>query len=272
MNRILFLFLLIISIGLYIFNIDQSITDKFRFVNDIKKYYSERLIVVEEALNKYFSQVNTINKLSEENKELNKYQILYTKTEKQLEEILDKNEKLQINDANLKLTKVLSYVKFDDYTKVWLDLEKADKKIEGLISNNYAAGIVVNQSNQSLALLNGNEKSNYAVFIGENRAPGIVHGIENSKNIIIKYIPIWIDIKKDDEVITSGMDDIFFEGLKVGRVISIKKMADMQEATVEPYAKAQQETFFYIYSKKIVEKKQKVLEEGKTESTPNKKP
>ena len=68
------------------------------------------------------------------------------------------------------------------------------------------------------------------------------------------------------------MDDIFFEGLKVGRVISIKKMADMQEATVEPYAKAQQETFFYIYSKKIVEKKQKVLEEEKTESTPNKKP
>lgn len=272
MNRILFLFLLIISIGLYIFNVDQSITNNFRFVNDIKKYYTEKLIDTEKALNKYFFQVKTINELTQENLELKEYKLLYTQAEKQLEEILYKNEKLQINSADLKLTKVLSYVKFDDYTKVWLDLEKTDKKIEGLISNNYAAGIVVNQSNQSLALLNGNEKSNYAVFIGENKAPGIVHGIENSKNIVIKYIPIWIDIEKDDEVITSGMDDIFFEGLKVGKVVSIKKMADMQEATVEPYANPLQENFFYIYSKKIIEKKEEIKKEEKKEPTSNKKP
>lgn len=268
MNRIIFLFLLIISVGLYIFNVDQSITNKFRFVNDIKKYYTEKLIGIEEALSKYFLQAKTIEKLSKDNEELKRYKILFTKTQNQLEELLNKHERLNLESADLKLTKVLSYVKFDDYTKVWLDLEKTDKKIEGLISNNYAAGIVVNQSNQSLALLNGNEKSNYAVFIGENKAPGIVHGVENSENIVVKFIPIWINIKVGDEVITSGMDDIFFEGLKVGKVVAIKKMADMQEATVEPYAKVLEETFFYVYSKKPIVKKEII----KKEETSNKKP
>lgn len=260
MNKLLFLLLLIISIGLYIFNVDQSVTNKFRFVNDIKKYYNEKLISIQDSLDKYFSQVETIESLSKENDELKEFKILHIKSQNTLNDIIEKQSNLKNENMSLKLTRVLSYVKFDDYTKVWLDLEKEDKKIEGLISNNYAAGIVINQSNQSLALLNGNEKSNYSVFIGKNKAPGIVHGKNNSNLLLIKYIPIWINIKKDDEVITSGMDDIFFKGLKVGKVVSIKKMADMQEATVIPYANVLKEKYFYIYSKK------------KVETTPNKKP
>lgn len=86
-------------------------------------------------------------------------------------------------------------------------------------------------------------------FIGENKAPGITHEHKESKYITVKYIPIWIDIKVGDEVVTSGMDNIFFEGLKVGKVVRIKRMADIQEATVEPYAQVLKKEYFHIYTK-----------------------
>jgi rod shape-determining protein MreC len=241
-------------IGLYIFNVDQSVSSKFKFINTIKNYYAEKLLTVEEVLTKYFFQAQTIENLELVNQDLKKYRLLYLEKNYELKKIRDIHEEIKNYATELRLTKVLSYVDFDDFTKVWLDEKKTDTNIQGLISENYAAGIVVNKGNQALALLNGNEKSNYAVYIGENKAPGITHGLPNSNVLLVKYIPIWINIKVGDEVITSGMDNIFFEGLKVGKVVSIKKMSDMQEAKIEPYVNALEQNFFYIYSKKPLEK------------------
>lgn len=248
MNKLLFFFLLIITTGLYIFNVDQKITNKFVFVNNIKKYYTEKLINIEKALNKYFFQVKTIEDLSLENKELIEYKLLYLNNKTELENIKNSYTSLKLDSSKLQLTKILSYVNLDDYTKVWLDLKKEDKKIQGLVSNDSAVGIVINQAGQAQALLNGNPKSNYSVYIGKEKAPGIIHGSSNTNLILAKYIPIWMNIKIGDEVITSGMDDIFFEGLKVGKVVSIKKMADMQEAKIEPHVNVLKMKFFYIYT------------------------
>jgi rod shape-determining protein MreC len=255
--------------GLYIFNVDQSVSSNFKFINNIKNFYTEKLIVVEETLTKYFFQSQTIENLSLENQDLKKFRLLYLEKNLEFEKIKDIHSDLKNYQSDLKLAKVLSYVDFDDFTKVWLDVKKTDSHIQGLISENFAAGIVVNKGDQALALLNGNEKSNYAVYIGENKAPGITHGTANSNILLAKFIPIWINIKVGDEVITSGMDNIFFEGLKVGRVIGIRKMADMQEARIEPYVNALEQNFFYIYSKKVV-----IKEEVKkpVETKPNKKP
>ena len=116
-----------------------------------------------------------------------------------------------------------------------------------------------------MALLNGNEKSNYSVYIGEEKAPGIMHGTYKENLLIIKFIPIWINIQRDDEVITSGMDNIFFEGLKVGKVVGIKKRANMQEAIIEPYAKTLQAEYFNVY-------KQEAKKKIKKQKPINKKP
>ena len=256
-------------IGLYIFNVDQSVSSNFKFINDIKNFYTEKLVKVEQTLTKYFFQSQTIENLSLENEDLKKYRLLYVEKSLELKEIKDIHSSLKNYQSDLKLTKVLSYVDFDDFTKVWLDVEKTDSHIQGLISENFAAGIVINKGNQALALLNGNEKSNYAVFIGENKAPGITHATSNSNVLLAKFIPIWINIKVGDEVITSGMDNIFFEGLKVGKVVGIRKMADMQEARIEPYVNALEQNFFYIYSKKVIKKP--LIEKKKTPTT-NKKP
>ena len=36
--------------------------------------------------------------------------------------------------------------------------------------------------------------------------------------LVAKYIPSWMNIYIGDEVITSGMDDIFPQGLKLGKI------------------------------------------------------
>ena len=43
------------------------------------------------------------------------------------------------------------------------------------------------------------------------------------------------------------MDNIFYKGLKVGKVVKINKMADMQEAIIKPYSQVYQKRFFYTY-------------------------
>lgn len=247
MNKIVFfLFFILLSLS-YIFNIDRQIIRNFNFINSFKNYYYEKALIGSNFIDEYFEQANKIKQYREENLYLKNFQYLYNLNEARYVQLL-KDSKIKEQEHKMELVKVLSYVKFNDFTKVWLDKDKTNDKILALIDNEYAAGIVIQYDNKSLALLNGNEKSNYAVYIGENEAPGIVHQNEKNKEYLkIKYIPIWINIKIDDEVTTSGMDNIFYKGLKVGKVVKINKMADMQEAIIKPYSQVYQKRFFYTY-------------------------
>ncbi|MDO8260610.1 MAG: rod shape-determining protein MreC, partial [Candidatus Magasanikbacteria bacterium] len=88
----------------------------------------------------------------------------------------------------------------------------------------------------------------YSVFVGDNKAPGIAHG-NSAENLIINFIPAWFLIEVGDEVITSGLDEIFFKGLKVGTVLSVTKSQGYQSAVVEPYYKANNPNYFYMIKK-----------------------
>jgi rod shape-determining protein MreC len=107
------------------------------------------------------------------------------------------------------------------------------------------AGIVIQHKGKPLALLNRDIKSSYAVQIGKNLAPGIVHG-NNGKNLVVKFIPAWFEVSQGDEVVTSGLDNIFFKGLKVGRVISITSSQGYQNAVVEPYYDSNNPNYFHM--------------------------
>ncbi len=263
MNKFFF-FILFFAISLsYIFEIDKVIARNFNPFESIKRWYIQTTLDIQETSKKYFEQINTIEKLKEEKLKLRNYQILYEESKNKLDSTLSAIDAIDTTTQKIIYTKVLSYVDFENYTRVWLDLEKKDNQILALISDNYAAGIVINQDGRAEALLNGNEKCNYAVFIGKNRAPGIIHPAKKGKNIIAKYVPIWLDIQEGDEVITSGMDNIFFEGLKVGKVVSIKKKQDIQEATIVPYAKVLKQKSFFVY-KKIIQEEEEKEEEEKT--------
>lgn len=249
MNKFLFsLLFLAVSLG-YIFEIDLLIAKNFNPFNGIKKFYVDTALAIQNKTEKYFNQVTQIETFQKQNDELKNYKLKFLNAENKLNSLLNTLNAPNSTTEQIKFTRVLSYVKFDNFTKVWLDLEKKDNSILGVISQEYAAGIVVNQNGKAKALLNGNEKANYAIFVGDKKAPGIIHASKNRQYLVAKYIPIWFDIKNGDEVITSGMDNIFFEGLKVGRVISIKKKQDIQEATIEPYAKVLKQNHFFVYKK-----------------------
>ncbi|PLY04110.1 MAG: rod shape-determining protein MreC [Arcobacter sp.] len=263
MNKFLFLILFLgISLA-YIFDIDKAVTKIMNPFESIKKVYVETALSVQTNIDKYFSQAKQIEILQKENNELKKYKLFYKTTKNNLDSILKTIQTPNSTTEQIKFTKVLSYINFDDFTKVWIDFEKKDDSILGIISDEYAAGIVVNQDGRAKALLNGNEKANYSIFVGEKKAPGIIHSSKEGHYLVAKFIPIWFEIKEGDEVITSGMDNIFFEGLKVGKVIGIRKMQDIQEAIIQPYADVLKQKSFFVY-KKIIEDK-KALEKIKKE-------
>ncbi len=249
MRKFIFAFLFLL-VGLsYIFKIDELLIKKFSFLSDIKTIYMVKMMNFSTILEKYFDQANSIEKLKTENNELKEYKILYTSTQNQLDNLKDfyTNIKNPNNKPKIEFIKVLSYINYNDFTKVWLDKKVEDDTIFGLITDNYAAGIIINKDGYAVGLLNGNKDCSYAVFIGEEKAPGIITASENQEELQIKFIPISAQINKGDEVITSGMDNIFFEGLKVGRIIEVTTLADMKIATVKPYVNVLKKKYFYSY-------------------------
>lgn len=249
MRKFLFAFLFILAGLSYLFKIDELLVNKFTFFNDIKISYIDKVINISTTIEKHFDQANTIEKLKTENSELKEYKILYATAQSQLNTLKEflANVDIPENKAKIELVRVLSYINYNDFTKVWLDKKIEDESIFGLIADNYSAGIVVNKNGRAVGLLNGNKDCSYAVFIGEGKAPGIITASDTQDELQIKFIPIWADINKGDEVITSGMDNIFFEGLKVGRVTEVTNLADMKVATVKSYVNVLKKKYFYTY-------------------------
>lgn len=81
--------------------------------------------------------------------------------------------------------------------------------------------------------------------IGPNSAPGIAHG-NNSQHLVVKFIPSWVEVNVGDEVVTSGLDGLFFKGLKVGKVVSLSKSQGYQNAVVAPYYTAENPNYFHV--------------------------
>lgn len=249
MRKFLFIFLFVIASLSYLFEVDELLVKKFTFFNDLKIAYINKVINISTSIEKHFNQASTIDNLRAENNELKEYKILYNTTQKQLDAIKEFLVHVDVNEIKpeIELVKVLSYINFNDFTKVWLDKVPQDDKILGLITENNAAGILVNKNGRSVGLLNGNKDCSYAVFIGEGKNPGIITAGNNPDELLIKFIPIWSEINKGDEVITSGMDNIFFEGLKVGKIVEITNLPDMKIATVKPYINVLKKKYFYSY-------------------------
>ena len=215
--------------------------------HNIKNFYQVIVINANDQLDRYISQANTIKNLQKEIAKHKQNTIILSKLQNELRD-LKSSMVLSDKKDGLVISSTLYFKNLTDFTQVWINLDKKDEKINGLIFNNAAAGIVKLENNNPIALLNQNENCNYGVFIGKEKAIGITHGIYNSKNIVVKFIPSWYNIKVGDEVVTNGLDNIFFEGLKVGKVISIKQNSNNLEAIVKPYNEPVVQQFYYIYN------------------------
>lgn len=248
MNKELFSYLSIIIAlvvgALYYSNLIQSpiITS----LNAIKSSYNDSIEFVQNKVNKHIFQASTIENLS---LKLEKYENNHLVMQQLASEIndlfIENNSSLKVN-PEVSLVKAISYEKFGNFNKLWLDMEDYNSsKIYGLTYKELVAGIVVPKNEKPLALLNKDIKSAYSVYIGENHAPGIAHG-NNEEFIVVNFIPAWFEIKEGDEVISSGLDKIFFKGLKVGRVISTTRSQGYQNAVVEQYYKGNETNYFHV--------------------------
>lgn len=145
----------------------------------------------------------------------------------------------------MELVRAKSYVRLSDYNKVFLDFDDINQsKIYGLLSKGLSAGIVVGKEGKAVAHLQGDAKCIFSVYAGKDKIPGVIFG--NKKNMIIRYIPPWMEPKISDEVFTSGLDNIFFEGVKVGKIIKIIDEESYKSALVQPYANIKIPGYFHI--------------------------
>jgi rod shape-determining protein MreC len=212
----------------------------------IKSSYLEGVEAVEYAVDEHFNQQKTIVDLREKNRFYEKELLNFHQVADEYQKLLQEHNSSFSVAPDTSLVRTLSYVRFGDPHRVWIEMEEFDpKRVYGLLYRGYAAGIVVSHNKQPIALLNGDIKSSYAVNVGVNMAPGIVRG-NNGRRLVVEFIPTWIPISVGDEVLTSGLDRIFMSGLKVGKVISITKASGYQSAVIEPYFYGKNPSYFHV--------------------------
>ena len=236
----------------YIFNFDKLMSSLFLgATSDARWSYSSAITVVKDTVNAYFNQAETLQNFATQRDKNTHYKILYESAQNELNNL--KND-MQIMDVNLSYqtiyAKAVSYINLNDFSKVVLDKQLPAGKLYPLVTpQGFSAGIVRVNNTIAIGYLNTNEKANYATFIGETNAPGITSGGDENGYILIQHIPKWYTIKVNDEVVTSGMDEIFPYGVKVGRVVGSKELLNTKMAIVKPYAFVTSKRYFYIITK-----------------------
>lgn len=242
-----FIFIILFVVALYYSTIVQA--PIINTLNLIKINFHKSTKFVDDNLQEYTYQANRIKQLKEKLQKYEKNHLIMQELASELNDLFNQNNSTLKVNPDVELVRTISYKKFGDLNRIWLDVKEYNSsKIYGLTYKELVAGIVIPINNKPLGLLNRDMKSTYAVHIGKNKAPGIAHG-NNSEYLVVKFIPAWFKIKEDDMVITSGLDKIFFKGLKVGRVISVSSSQGYQNAIVEPYFKANNPNYFYMIKK-----------------------
>ena len=214
--------------------------------NSIKNSYHSLTASIGQSYDEHFSQQATIIELRKQLELYEESHLILHQVATELNEMFIENNSSFKVMPQVELVRTISYAKFGDINRVWIDMPPFDSaKVYGLVHKENVAGIVVMKEGRPMALLNGALKSSYAVYVGENKAPGIVHGLK-TRELIVEFIPTWIKIKEGDEVVTSGLDNLFFPGLKVGRVVSIEQSQGYQNAVIEPYYNASNPDYFHL--------------------------
>ncbi len=215
-------------------------------LNYIKSNYHHSTQFIQNNIDKHIFQAQQITELKEKLQKYENNHLVMRQMASEINDLFKENSsKLKI-DPKVELIRTISYQKLGDLNRIWMDIQDYNSsKIYGLTYNELVAGIVVSHNEKPLGLLNRDIKSSYAVYVGENKAPGIAHG-NNSQNLLVKFIPAWFKIEVGDKVTTSGLDKIFFKGLKVGEVISVSKSQGYQNAVIEPYYKANDPNYFHM--------------------------
>lgn len=218
------------------------------FNHTIQSSYHATIDFISDTIQEHINQQKEIKKLKKQLIDYDKNLLITQRLANELQDLYKLSHSSMKSYTNIALAKTLSYSNSLDFNKIWLEMDEYNSsKMYGLIYKESVAGIVVNKENKPLALLNSDPKCSISIYVldGKKKAPGIVHG--NSDNTLIAdYIPTWIPIHVGDKVITSGLDNIFFIGLKVGVVTEVQLSQGYQQAIIDPYYKTNKPNYFYV--------------------------
>lgn len=247
MNKLKFF----IFIGLFIFvslKYGSNIRGIFsQNTNIVIETYLDIKNSVEQSVSEHFAQRDEIKHLREENKNLRKSKEVLSAFASKLNDVLKANNIDEYN-PKVKLVRSVAYANLNDYYKVWIDYKDFNKsRIYGLLDRGNSAGIVVEKDGNPMALLLGDPKSIFSVLVGEDKIPGVVSG--KRQEVFVKYIPLWMHPKIGDEVVTSGLDGIFFGGVRVGVVKKVIKEELSKTVVIEPYTKITVPSYYHIIEK-----------------------
>lgn len=209
----------------------------------INVYYSIRDLIVD-GVSKHFNQAEQIENLRAKNRSLEEANALIATFSNQLNQVLeDKNSTQYL--PRVSLVRAISYVQISNYEQVWLSsASSVAGKNKGLIYEGYTAGIAVNKNGRILGILQGDEQCVFSVYIGKQKASGVLQG-KNGKTFV-RYIPKHQNINVGDEVFTSGLDEIFFAGVPVGKVVKIIEDNMYQSAEIQSFVSVNTPSYMYM--------------------------
>jgi len=215
--------------------------------NDLISTYLDIKTSIEQSVSEHFAQQKEIQELRIANRNLENSAEVLSAFATKLNDMLKINE-IEEYAPKVKLVRSVAYANLNDYYKVWINYEDFNSsRIYGLLDRGSSAGIVVQKDGNPMALLLGDPKSIFSVFVGVEKIPGVVMG--KKKEVHVKYIPLWMNPKEGDEVVTSGLDGIFFGGVRVGVVTKVIKEELSKTAIIEPYSKISVPSYYHIIEK-----------------------
>lgn len=230
--------------------------------NALKESLAAAIDAVDAAIDRHFGQASEIERLRKIEQE-NAQNLLTIAAQKDI--INDLSALLSLNQkprapASV-LVKAYSYANLGQYSKIWLSCEscedaawqnlqkRGENAVFGLVRNGFAAGIAfyegkTSPNNGLLGVLNNDPKVAYGVYIGESKSLGVLKNIGGAA--VVEYINAWSEVKEGDEVFTNGLDGVFFEGLKVGRVRAVRQEYGYIIAEVELYGRDDDLGYFWL--------------------------
>jgi rod shape-determining protein MreC len=228
------IFLLLLIVGALGFYSPFIRTFFVTFSTTIQSFYLDTKEKIEEVTARHFLQSQTIERLRQQVHQLEQEMLTCRYDAHKYHTVIKALGLEHDNHANFIPVASQGYAFLGNFQQVWLKsfADYNASKNYGVIRNGYAIGVVVAQNSRPLMILAGDPACNFAVYIGENRAPGIAKGLD-ARHMIVQYIPEWMKLKIGDKVFTSGLDQIFPLGVPVGRVLSLEKMQGFKNAKIE---------------------------------------
>ncbi len=250
-NRLIVLILVLLVIFMIAARKNEQIVNTLLgVVNPIKHSYTNFTREIEDKSQGYIHQKEQIQKLNRENILLRKHLLEQKNYIAQVKDLYAKIPSLERMPKNsVEIVQTISYVKLNSFSEVILttppNFEIQEEKLYGLIQNDVVAGVAQIRNSNLYASFTSNKKCFFSVYVGGKRAPGIVFGV-NTNKMVVKFIPKWLEIEVGDEVITSGLDSIFFAGVPVGKVEKIEVESSYKIAYIKSYADVLHPDYFYL--------------------------